>query len=123
MPPKPQNAFLAKRDAQQNASHQYRLRALSEIHIMAMLIAAHNKLNAGPGRAPGLLVEYVAVKEKIAKTIQEDIGDSYKKNGNGDREFLHTKKDLALTLKGILGPDNWRNYQEFFPVLRAYWDI
>lgn len=123
MPPKPQNAFLAKRDAQQNASHQYRLRALSELHIMAMLIAAHNKLNVGPGRAPGFLVEYVTVKEQIAKTIQEDIGDSYKKNGNGDREFLHTKRDLARTLKAIIGPDNWRNYQEFFPVLKRYWDI
>lgn len=123
MPPKPQNPFLAKRDAQKEAEHKQRRLALSEIHIMAMLIAAHNKLKVGPGRAPGFLVEYVAVKEKIARAIQADIGDSRKKNGDGDREFLHTKKDLALTLQKILGPENWTNYREFFPMLRDYWDI
>lgn len=119
--PKP-NPMLAKLEAQKEAEHQQRRRALSEIHIMAMLIAAHNKLKAGPGRAPGLLVEYVQVKEQIAKDIADDIGDSRKKNGNGDREFLHTKKDLAITLKKILGPENWRHYREFFPMLRDYWE-
>lgn len=116
------NPFLAKLEAQKEAEHQQRRRALSEIHIMAMLIAAHNKLKVGSGRAPGLLVEYVRVKEQIAKDIADDIGDSRKKNGNGDREFLHTKKDLALTLMDILGPENWRHYQEFFPLLRDYWE-
>lgn len=117
------NSFLAQRDAQKEAEHKQRLRCLSEIHIMAMMISAHNKLQVGPGRAPDLLAEYVNVKAKIAQDIQNDIGDSHKKNGQGDPEFLYTKKDLAITLKKIFGREMWPHFREFFPMLEQYWDV
>lgn len=119
---KPQNPFLAKLLAEKEAEHQQRVRALSELHIMAMMIAAHDKLQVGPGRAADFLTDYVNTKTKIAQDIQNDIGDSHKKGGNGDPEFLHTKRDLARKLRQIFGPKMWPHCREFFPVLRDYWE-
>lgn len=120
---KPQNAFLAKRDAQKEAEYKRQQRAHSEIHIIAMLIAAHNELKVGPGRADFLLAEYIDVKMQIARDLLEDVGDSHKKGGSGDPEFLHTKRDLAVALKRILGPEKWKERRELFPMLQQYWDI
>lgn len=120
---KPQNAFLAKRDAQLLAYHEKQRQALSEIDLIAHLISAHNELKVGPGRAGFLLAEYLDVKMQIAEMLLADVGDSHKKGGNGDPEFLHTKRDLAITLKRILGEENWLKYRELFPICRDYWDI
>lgn len=120
---KPVNPLLAKRDAQLLAFHEQQRRALSEIDMMAHLISAHNELKVGPGRADFLLAEYIDVKMQIATKLLEDVGDSHKKGGNGDPEFLHTKRDLAITLKRILGPEKWKERREFFPMLQQYWDI
>lgn len=116
-----QNPFLAKRDAQKEAEHKQRLRCLSEIQIMAMMIAANNKLQVGPGRAAGFLSEYVNVKAQIARDIADDIGDSRKKGGSGDPEFLYTKRNLASRLRRIFGK-SWAQYREFFPMLRDFWE-
>ena len=116
------NPLLAKLEAQKEAEHRQRVRAHAEIHGMAMLIAAHNALDVGPGRADKLLAEYVNVKTMIAKEIMDDVGDSRKKGGAGDPEFLYTKRNLAVELKRIFGPDKWRHYQEFFPMLRDFWE-
>lgn len=120
---KPQNAFLAKRDAQLLAYHEKQRQALSEIDLIAHLISAHNELKVGPGRAGFLLAEYLDVKMQIAEMLLADVGDSHKKGGNGDPEFLHTKRDLAITLKRILGEENWMKYRELFPICCDYWDI
>ncbi len=120
---KKQNPLLAAFEAKKEAEFDIRLRQNSELSIIAMLIAAHNELKVGPGRAGFLLAEYIDVKMQIADDLLTDIGDSHKKGGNGDPEFLHTKKDLALALKRILGEENWKNYRELFPICREYWDI
>jgi hypothetical protein len=121
--PKPQNAYLAKQRAKKEAEFAVRLAAHTEVKLMALLIAANRELKVGAGRAPFLLAEFIDVEAQIAQDILDDIGDSHKKHGNGDAEFLHTKKDLALTLKRILGPDAWKQYRELFPMLREYWEI
>lgn len=120
---KGENPFMNELKRKMEAQYRGRLEAQGEIYKMAMLISASNKFNAGPGRAPGFLDEFLAVKEQIAKEITEDIGESHKKNGDGDKEFLHTKKDLAMRLKEILGPENWNHYKVFFPMLKQYWDV
>ena len=117
------NPLLAKLEAKKEAEHRERVRTHSEIHIMAMIIAAHNALGVGPGRADKFLVEYVNAKTQIAQEITADIGDSHrKKGGAGDPEFLYTKRNLAGVLKRIFGPDKWRHYRDFFPMLRDYWE-
>lgn len=120
---KPVNPYLAKRDAKLAQQYEGQRRAQSEIGIIAMLIATHNKLEVGPGRASDLLEEYVRVKNDIAKELVNDVGDSRKKGGDGDPEFLHTKRDLALTLKSILGEEKWKYYRKFFPICKEYWDV
>lgn len=120
---KPVNSFLAKRDAEQQAFHEQQRRLTAEIDMIAMLKAAHNELKVGPGRAPFLLAEFIDVKMQLARALLEDVGDSHKKGGDGDPEFLHTKRELAIELKGILGKESWKNYKELFPICRDYWDI
>lgn len=121
--PKPQNAYLAKQRAKKEAEFAVRLAAHTEVKLMALLISANRGLKVGPGRAPFLLAEFIDAEDEIAQAILDDVGDSHKKNGNGDPEFLHTKRDLALTLKRILGPEAWKQYRELFPMLREYWEI
>ena len=116
------NPLLAKLEAQKEAEHRQRVRAHSEIHVIAMMIAGHNALSVGPGRADTFLTEYVNVKSQIAREIVDDIGDSRKKGGDGDPEFLYTKRNLAAELKRIFGPAKWKHYREFFPMLRDYWE-
>lgn len=121
--PKPQNFYLAKQHAKKEAEFAVRLAAHTEVKLMALLIAANRGLKVGPGRAPFLLAEFIGAEDEIAQAILDDVGDSHKKNGNGDKEFLHTKRDLALTLKRILGAEAWKQYRELFPMLREYWEI
>ena len=118
------NPLLLKLEAKYEAEHQVRVRQHIEIDRMAMLIAAHRKLQVGPGRADGLLEEHTKVKSEIAKMIRDDVGDTHKrKDGNGDPEFLQTKRNLAVTLKSILGPEAWERDKYYFPMVKDYWDV
>lgn len=117
------NPLLLKLEAKYEAEHRADLRANNEIDRMALLIAAHRKLKVGPGRASGFLHEHTDVKMEIAKMIKEDVGDSHKRGGDGDPEFLQTKRSLAIVLKEILGPEAWEQDKHYFPMLKDYWDI
>lgn len=116
------NPLLASLEAKKEREFKYRLQGHIELDMIAMLMAAHNELKVGPGRAGFLLAEYLDVKMQIASAIMEDVGDSHKKGGDGDPEFLHTKKELAVTLRSILGDENWEKYKELFPICRDYWE-
>lgn len=120
-------AFEKKLRAQYDAaladeiwSHKKRIEYVSEIHAIAALLAAHDVFQAGPGRAPKFLIAYLEVKEQIAKDLVADVGDSITPGGNGDPEFLKTRRDLATALKAILG-DKWDEYKTMFPLLEIYW--
>lgn len=56
------NAFLAKLNAQKEAEQRRQLQQYGELDTISMLIAAHNELKVGPGRASFLLAEYTDVK-------------------------------------------------------------
>lgn len=118
------NPLLLKLEARYEAEHRVRVDQHIEIDRMAMLIAANRRLKVGPGRADGLLEEHTKVKSEIAMMIKEDVGDTHKrKDGNGDPEFLHTKRELAIELKRILGPEAWERDKYYFPMVRDYWDV
>lgn len=117
------NPILAAYEAKKEAEFQGRLQRNSEIDIIALLIAAHNELKVGPGRAGYLLAEFLDVKMQLAGQLLADVGDGDKRDGNGDPEFLHTKRDWATALQKILGPENWEKYRELFPVCREYWEV
>ena len=116
------NPMLAKLEANLESRYRMRLNAHQEMDTIAMLLAAHNQLKVGPGRATDLLAEYLDTKMQIAKALLDDVGDSKKKNGDGDPEFLHTRRDLAVALKSILGEKSWQEYKDLFPVCQYYWD-
>ena len=116
------NPLLAKMEAKLEAEYQTRLRFHSEIDRIAVLVAANRELKVGPGRAPGFLDTYRDTKVEIAKMIKEDVGDGLKKGGNGDPEFLQSKRDIAVALRNILGPEAWQKYKYDFPMVEEYWD-
>lgn len=109
--------------AQMEADHKQRIRNISEISLIALLLAAHENLKVGPGRAPGLMAEYLHQKMQIADMLLEDIGGPDKYNKGewlGDKSFQKTGHDLSVVLRGILG-SHWDEYKEFFPMLEDWW--
>ena len=122
MPKKP-NPILAAYGAKKEAEFMERLGRNTEMDLIALLISANRELQVGPGRAGDLLAEFLDVKMQLAEQLLADVGDGDKRDGNGDPEFLHTKRDWATALQKILGPENWQKYRELFPVCREYWEV
>ena len=121
------NAYLARLQAVNEAEKEEALRgsreAQKQIQMISMLLAAHNALQVGPGRAGRFLAEFIRVEREIAENILSDVGEARsKKNGLGDPEFQKTKKDLAMQVKAILSPEDWVKFQKNFPVLAYYWE-
>lgn len=114
------NPLLAALEAKLNAKHRRQLEINTELDRIAFLRAVHKELKVGPGRASFVLAEYMDQKMQVAKEILDDIGDS-DKGGNGDRDFLVTRRNLAAEIKAIIGPEKWPEHKELFPMLRDYW--
>ena len=113
-----QNAFLAKLRAQAEAKEAAITAAHVEIDTMAMLLAANDRLKVGPGRAPGLLNDFLAYKMEIAEEIIKELDEDQSRK----KEIVVLRRDLAVRMKEILGPDGWAKYKTLFPFLRDYWD-
>lgn len=112
------NAFLAGLEAKANAKAAVKTSAHVEIDTMAFLLAAHNVLQVGPGRAPKLIDDFLSKKIEISTAmLQEQQEDKSKK-----KEIVILRRDLAARMKEILGPDGWAKYKTMFPFLRDYWE-
>lgn len=114
MPKQKSNPLLAAFEAKKEAEFDLRLKTHNEINMLALLIAANEELQVGPGRSGGLLFEYIATKMQIAEDILED--------SEADKTLTYTKYDIATRVKQILGKENWLQYRELFPLLREYWE-
>ena len=112
------NAFLAKLQAQAAAREAVKTEAHVEIDTMAMLLAAHDRLQVGPGRAPGLVNDFLAYKLEIAEAIVKEIDEDQ----SARKEIVIVRRDLAARMKEILGLEGWTKYKTLFPFLREYWD-
>lgn len=111
------NAFLAKLQAQADAKAAARTEAHVEIDTIAMLLAAHDRLQVGPGRADGLVNDFLAWKLEIAEAIEKEWAEDQSKK----KEILVVRRDLAKRLQEILGPVGWEKWKTLFPFLRDYW--
>ena len=111
------NAFLAQLRAQAAAREALKTEAHVEIDTIAMLMAAHDRLQVGPGRAPGLVNDFLAWKIEIAEAILKELDEDQSKQ----KEILIVRRNLAKNLKEILGPEGWEKYKTLFPFLREYW--
>lgn len=114
---KKQNAFLAKLQAQAEAKAAVKAETHVEIDTMALLLAAHEVLQVGPGRADKLLNSYLAWKIEIAEEIVKELDEDLSK----EKELIIIRRDLAKNLKEILGPEGWEKAKTLFPFLREYW--
>lgn len=115
---KPQNAFLAKIQAQAAAKEKQRAYAHVEIDSIALLLAAHDTLQVGPGRAGKLVNSFLAYKIEIAEEIEKEWAEDQSKK----KELVVIRRDLAKQLKDILGQENWIKYRTLFPFLKDYWE-
>lgn len=111
------NAFLAKLQAQAAAKEAAKTEAHVEIDTMAMLLAIHDRLQVGPGRASGVVNDFLAWKLEIAEAIMQELAEDQSKK----KELLIVKRDLAKRIKEILGPEGWEKWKTLFPFLRDYW--
>lgn len=99
--------------AQMEADFKIRLATNSEINMIAMLFAGNDLGFIGEKRAGPLLEDQIEVKMKLAEELLED--------SESDKSLAHTKRDLSVRLKQILGSD-WNKYKYLFPIVRDYWD-
>lgn len=116
--PKP-NPILEAYARKLEAEHVMKRNMLSEIDMMAAMLAAHDMLQVGPGRAAAFMHEYAMKKKEIAEVLVSDVGVK----GKGDPEFLKTRHDLAIALKEIFGAENWKEARTMFPMLVDFWEV
>lgn len=108
------NPLLTKYEAVLEKRHRQELARSLEIDTIALLIAANDCLNVGPGRADKLLNDFLACRTEIAENLLSDY--------DADKELVYTKHDLTARLKSILGPDSWKNRRVLFPLCKMFWD-
>ena len=116
---KKQNAFLAKLQAEAQKREAVKTSAHVEIDTMAMLLAAHGRLQVGPGRSPDLVNDFLAYKLEIAEAIVKELDEDQSKK----KELVIIRRDLAKQIQGILGREGWEKYKTLFPFLRDYWEV
>lgn len=117
------NAFLAKMKAEAEAKARAKEANNTSLHVqidtMAMLLAAHDELKVGPGRAPSLVNSYLSWKLEIADDIDKELREDLSKK----KHLLVLQRNLAWQLQRILGTEGWRTYRTLFPFLADYWEV
>ena len=99
--------------AQMEANFKQRLDRNSEITMIATLIGGNRLGFLGEKRADLLIEETIDVKIQIAYNLLKDA--------ETDPNLVHTKADLARSLKQILGAEGWERWKDLFPLLADYW--
>ena len=111
------NAVLDKPQAQADAKAAAKVAVHVEIDTIAMLLAAHDRLQVGPGRADGLINDFLAWKLEIAGAVVQELAEDQSKK----KELVMVQRDLAVRVKEVLGPAGWEKWKTLFPFLRDYW--
>lgn len=114
---KKQNPFLEMLQAQADAKASIKAQAHVEMDLIALLLMVHDKFSVGPGRADGVVNDFLRWKLEIAEAIDKEWQEDHSKQ----KEILVVKRDLAVRLKAILGPAGWAKCKTLFPLLRDYW--
>lgn len=111
------NAFLAGLEAKANAKAAVKTFAHVEIDTMAFLLAAHDVLQVGPGRASKLVDDFLSKKIEISTAMLKELDEDKSKQ----KEIVILRRDLAARMQEILGAEGWAKYKTMFPFLRDYW--
>ena len=106
------NPLLAKYEAMLEAKYRTKLEINSEIDQIALMLTIDDNLQVEPGQAAKLLNDFMANRIEVAEAILED--------SKADKELLHTKRSLAVRLKGILD-EHWEKWRGMFVLVKEYW--
>lgn len=112
------NAFLMQMQAKADKKASRRAEMHVEVDTMAMLLAVHDVLQVGAGRAGKVVNSFLAYKIEIAEEIVKELDEDQSKK----KEIILVRRDLAARMKEILGKDGWEQYKTLFPFLRDYWE-
>lgn len=70
----------------------------------AAMIAAHDVLQLGPGRAEEFCKSYIDTMNSMARMVCDDQKD--------DKEFVYAKAKIDEQIKSILGEKNFLSWEE-----------
>ena len=112
------NAFLEKLKAEAAAKESARSDAHVELDTIAMLLMVHDRLKVGPGRADGVINDFLMYKMEIAEAMLKELDEDKSKK----KEIVLLRRDLAARLKEIMGKECWEKRCTLFPFLKDYWE-
>lgn len=102
MSTKNQVLILAERIAKKLVAEQTMARL--SLGLDAAIIAAHEALGMGPGRAESFRQAYVTAMDELAGLFVDDAG---KKPSEGDREIVYAKAKRDEIIRKIVGEANF----------------
>lgn len=97
------NPMIAKIEAKYNALFHRKMDMLMQMGQDAAMIAAHDVLKLGPGRAKDFCLAYIDAMNSIARMVVDDQKD--------DKEFVYSKVKIDEQIFAIVGPDNFRSWE------------
>lgn len=102
-----QSGLLLRMKAQQEAKSQLRLHKSMDMLLQmgqdAAMIAAHDVLQLGPGRAEDFCVAYRDAINDMARRVVDDQMD--------DPEFVYAKAKIDEQIRAIVGPDKFQPWE------------
>lgn len=93
------NSMLDKIEARYNAKFHLKMDMLMQMGQDAAMIAAHEVLQMGAGRAKAFCESYVKAMNEMARMVVEDSKD--------DQEFWYAKHKIDEELRAIVGDENF----------------
>lgn len=102
------NAYLAKRDAEQEIKYLMKLHIMQQMGLDAAMIAAHEVFQLGKGRALQFGTKYIEAINDIATLIVEDK--------KVDKEIVYARADLDRKIKRIVGEENFAPWEERYSI-------
>ena len=98
------NYMLAQIEAKYNALFRMKMDMLMQMGQDAAMIAAHDVLQLGSGRAEAFCEAYIEAVNTMARMACEDQKD--------DREFVYAKAKIDERIKAIVGDDLFKPWEE-----------
>lgn len=97
------NPMIAAIEAKYNRLFHLKMDMLMQMGQDAAMIAAHDVLQMGPGRARDFCVAYIEAVNGMARIMVDDQKD--------DKEFVYAKTKLDEQIKAIVGPKNFQPWE------------
>lgn len=99
-----QSAMMTRIEAHYNALFHMKMGMLMQMGQDAAMIAAHDVLKLGPGRANDFCAAYIEAMNAMARMVCDDQRD--------DREFVYAKAKIDEQIKAIVGEANFMPWEE-----------